>query len=186
MPAHIVSGGVPSLVVPALGSGGSRGSHQPRATPPLTALSTVLSPQAIETEVAVGNSALVAIHWPRVGRTTLASLLSDDLPFLLWARLLWRLSRRYVQRIRAAPNLPPAVARALTHPAAVAATKALLSQLVYETLSAGSYLSLQVAMRGGGARAVLAEIHAKLWRVWRDGFAFFSATYMLAFALPRW
>jgi hypothetical protein len=136
--------------------------------------------------VAVGSSALVNVDWPRVGRTTFASLISDDLPFLLWARLLWRMSRRYVLRIRAAPNLSPGVARALTHPAAVAATKALLSQIVYETVSAASYLSLQGAMRGGGARAALAEVRSKLWRVWRDGFAFFSATYLLVFALPRW
>jgi hypothetical protein len=147
---------------------------------------TVLPAQAIEIEIAVGGSALVPVDWSRVGRSTFATLLSDDLPFLLWARLLWRLSRRYVQRIRAAPNLSPAVARALTHPAAVAATKAMLTQLVYETFSAGSYLSLQVAMRGGGAGDVIAEIRTKLWRVWRDGFALFSATYMLVFALPRW
>ena len=64
--------------------------------------------------------------------------------------------------------------------------KALLSQLVYETLSAISYLSMQVAMRGGGLQGILSEVRGKLWHVWRDGLAFFSATYMIVFALPRW
>jgi len=149
------------------------------------AASDVLA-QAIETEAVKGNTALVVLDWSRVARTTVAAVLSDDLPFLLWARLLWRLSRHYVVRLRSAPNLSPSAVRTLTHPAAVAAMKALLSQLVYETLSAISYLSMQVAMRGGGLQGILSEVRGKLWHVWRDGLAFFSATYMIVFALPRW
>lgn len=140
--------------------------------------------QAVAVDSARGRTATADLDWRRVRRSTLAALVSDDIPFLLWARLLHEASHRYVLAARRV--LSPPLARALTHPASLAATKALLSQIVYESATAVAYLGLQAYMRGGGAAEAWAEVRAKFWRVWVDGLAFFSATYLVVFALPHY
>lgn len=47
-------------------------------------------------------------------------------------------------------------------------------------------LALQCGLRGGDLHAIVAELRAKLWTVWRDGLAFWSVAHMVVFAQPIW
>jgi len=57
---------------------------------------------------------------------------------------------RFVSWVQISSGLSPPSVQILTHPAAVAAAKALVSQMFYETASASTYLALQAKMRGEG------------------------------------
>ena len=76
-------------------------------------------------------------------RTATVSLLSDDLPFLVWSRLIWVWAEKAKAALRTSA-LAPRLIRALTHPATVTVAKTALTQLVYETSSDSAYLAMQV------------------------------------------
>ena len=57
---------------------------------------------------------------------------------------------------------------------------------VYDTVSDVMYLALQVVLRGGGARAVVLELRAKLWTLRRDGCLFWSLAHVALFSIPVW
>ena len=56
----------------------------------------------------------MAIDWKRVPKSTLASLLSDDFPFLIWSRYIWIVGERAVLGLRASDLNPGAHATAHT------------------------------------------------------------------------
>jgi len=127
----------------------------------------------------------MAIDWKRVPKSTLASLLSDDFPFLIWSRYIWIAGERAVLGLRAS-NLNPLLVRVLTNPIAVTVAKTAITQVVYETTSNTVYLSLQALLRGGGRRGVVAELRGKFFKVWRDGLLFWSAAHIVVFSMPIW
>lgn len=139
------------------------------------------------------GSAAIAVDWARVPRSAAASLISDDIPFLLWSKYLWELGERVIGRLRGsnlARRSPVLVAR-LTHPISVTLLKTAITQLVYETTSNAVYLALQAAMRRGKPgetrlRRIITELRSKLFGVWRDGLIFWSAAHVVVFAMPIW
>jgi|EP00966_Prymnesium_polylepis_P219949 hypothetical protein len=139
------------------------------------------------------GSTAIAVDWPRVPRSAAASLISDDIPFLLWSKYLWELGERIIGRLRdsdLARSSPVLVAR-LTHPVSVTLLKTAVTQLVYETTSNAVYLALQAAMRRGKPgetrlKRIVAELRGKLFGVWRDGLIFWSAAHIVVFAMPIW
>lgn len=130
--------------------------------------------------------ALVSLDWRRVLRSTSASLVSDDFPFLLWSRSLWVLSERLVARLRGAKNLPPRLVAFLTHGLSISVAKMVVTQLLYESASNALYLSLQALMRGMGWRGARQELRDKFFKCWRDGVVFWSAAHVVVFAMPFW
>ena len=90
-----------------------------------------------------GGRAERAVDWRRAARTATVSLLSDDLPFLVWSRLIWIWAEKAKAALRTSA-LAPRLIRALTHPATVTVAKTALTQLVYETSSDSAYLAMQV------------------------------------------
>ena len=90
-----------------------------------------------------GGRAERAVDWRRAARTATVSLLSDDLPFLVWSRLIWVWAEKAKAALRTSA-LAPRLIRALTHPATVTVAKTALTQLVYETSSDSAYLAMQV------------------------------------------
>ena len=83
-----------------------------------------------------------AVDWRRAARTATVSLLSDDLPFLVWSRLIWLWAEKAKAALRASA-LAPRWIRVLTHHATVTVAKMALTQLVYETASDSAYLAMQ-------------------------------------------
>jgi hypothetical protein len=140
---------------------------------------------ALAQALAVRREHSLVIDWQRLRRSTLVAFLSDDLPFALWARLLWDGFEALRPRLLASP-LPAWLRTALASPLGVAVLKTLVSQFGYETASTAAYLGLQEAARGGDARSVWRELRAKFWRAWASGVGFFSATHLLMFLLPVW
>ena len=122
----------------------------------------------------------------RLARSTAVSIVSDDLPFVLWARLLWGGFERLRGLLIATPLLSDGAKRVLTHPLAFALGKTAVTQLVYEAASTAIYLSLQALLRGDGAAAARRELKEKFLGTWADGVLFFSATNVLMFLLPVW
>lgn len=131
-------------------------------------------------------SAAVELDWGRVARSTSVAFLSDDLPFALWAKLLWDGFEKLRPLLLTSSALPPWLAALLASPLGVAVLKTALSHGVYETFSTATYLGLQEAARGGGLRRVWREIRSKFWRAWTAGFLFFSSTHLLMFLTPVW
>lgn len=121
----------------------------------------------------------------RVLRTTGVSLVSDDLPFLVWSRYLWLAAERFTTAVRAS-TLAPGLVRALTNPISVTLGKTAITQLFYETTSDSAYLAMQAWLRGGGMPGVLRELKAKLWTLRRDGLVFWSAAHIICFSMPVW
>lgn len=83
------------------------------------------------------------LHWQRVARSTVVSLLSDDLPFLVWSKYVWMHTERFAEAVRSS-GLPRPLVRALTNPLSLTLGKTALTQLVYETASDSAYLAMQV------------------------------------------
>jgi len=151
----------------------------------LTDAAADLLAQAMREHFARGAHAPMAINGIRAGRSTAVAMLSDDLPFLLWMRMLWEHTPSVLATVRAS-KLSPRLASVLTHPLGVAVGKTAVTQLVYETFSTSSYLALQAVLRGEGWRGALAELRGKFRRVWLDGFAFFGVLHVILFVLPLW
>ena len=86
-----------------------------------------------------------AVDWTRVLRTTGISLVTDDLPFLVWGRHLWNSVENLKAKVRAS-SLSPWKKAFLTNQLTVSAGKMLVTQLVYETISDSAYLSMQALM----------------------------------------
>ena len=128
----------------------------------------------------------ISLDWRRIRRSTAVAFLSDDLPFALWAKVLWDGFEKLRPAILGASFMPLWLRTALASPLGIAALKTLASQLGYETLSTGAYLGLQEVARGGGVRGVLREWRHKFWRAWTSGLAFFSATHLAMFLVPIW
>lgn len=89
-----------------------------------------------------GRHAERAVDWWRAARTATVSLLTDDLPFLVWSRLIWIWAEKAKAALRTSA-LAPRLIRVLTHHATVTVAKMALTQLVYETGSDSAYLALQ-------------------------------------------
>jgi hypothetical protein len=140
----------------------------------------------VAAQVIAAREARMVLDLRRALKTMLCSFLSDDLPFLLWSRLMWVGGERAVVAARASAQLPPRLVAALTHPLGVALAKMCLTQLLYETSSSTAYLALQAVAQGHGARGVARSLRTNLWRVWRDGLAFWSTAHLVVFALPAW
>lgn len=132
-----------------------------------------------------GSRPPIRLDWPRIGRTAGVAFFSDDLPFALWARVLWDGFERLRPAIQGS-SLPPWLRAALASRLGIAVLKTSVSQLVYESFSTAAYLGLQEAARGGGIRGVASELRRKFWRAWTSGIAFFSATHLLMFLVPIW
>jgi hypothetical protein len=141
---------------------------------------------ALAQAIAAREEGALQLDWKRIRRTTAVSFLSDDLPFILWVRALWKFFERAKPAIAASTVLPPWLAAALSSPLGIAALKTAASQIGYESTSTAAYLGMQEAARGGGPRRILREIRQKFWRAWKSGLAFFSVTHLLIFMLPLW
>ena len=63
----------------------------------------------------------------RVARTTTVSLVSDDLPFLLWSRYLWLAAERFKASVRGS-SLAPGLVRALTNPVSMTLGKTAITR----------------------------------------------------------
>ena len=124
-----------------------------------------------------------SINWARAVRTTSVSFLSDDLPFLVWSRVLWTAAERAKAAVRSS-SLSPELMAALTSHASITCAKTAVTTGVYDTASDAVYLALQAALRGGGARGIAAELRAKLWTLRRDGLVFWSMAHMALFSIP--
>ena len=126
------------------------------------------------------------VSWRRAARTATVSLMSDDLPFLVWSKLLWEVAEHLKAKVRASVSLSPRMRRWLTHHATVTVAKMAVTQLVYETSSDSAYLAMQAALRGAGLRGVLAELRAKLWTLRKDGLVYWSLAHLALFSIPIW
>ena len=124
----------------------------------------------------------MCLDWRRLRRSTVAAVLSDDLPFVLWAAVLWRGFER-LQGWVAASSLSAGLKRVLVHPVATSIAKTILTQTFYETVSTGLYLALQALLRGEGGGRAAAEVRAKFWSAWTDGVVFFTAANAVTFLL---
>ena len=148
------------------------------------ALAQALSHEAARAD-GTGSGSLV-LDWPRLRRSSWVAFVSDDLPFMLWAKLLWDGFEKLKPLIASSTVLPPWLAAFLASPVGIAGLKTLATQLGYESASTATYLGLQEAARGGGGRGVLRELKQKFWKAWTSGVAFFSATHLLMFLVPLW
>jgi len=148
----------------------------------MTDVSADIMAQAISAR-AEGDA--MAVDWRRVPRSAFSSLLSDDLPFLLWSRGLWEASERIVASLQAS-TLSPRLVKVLTNTLTITAVKTIITQLVYETSSNAAYLSIQAWLRGGGWRAIGAELSSKFLGVWWDGVIFWSFAHIVVFSMPIW
>ena len=126
------------------------------------------------------------VNWWRAARTATVSLMSDDLPFLMWSKLLWEVAEHLKAKAHASAALSPRMRRWLTHHATVTVAKMMVTQLVYETSSDSAYLAMQAALRGAGLRGVLAELSAKLWTLRKDGLVYWSLAHLALFSIPIW
>lgn len=144
----------------------------------MTDVTADITAQVIDARSAGVDS--MRINWRRVPRTAIASFISDDIPFLLWSRLLWVGGQRLAAAAQVS-ELP--LVRALGHPAVLAVAKTVATQLVYETASAAAYLALQAALQG---RSAAGALRRNLRAVWLNGAAFWSVAHVLVFSLPAW
>ena len=122
------------------------------------------------------------IDWVRVARTTMVSLLSDDLPFLAWSRALWSLAEQARAAVLAS-SLPRPLVAFLASPAFVTVGKTAVTQLFYETTSDSAYLAMQAGLRG---ESMAAELKAKLWTLRKDALVYWSAAHIFVFSMPVW
>jgi hypothetical protein len=151
----------------------------------MTDVTSDLLAQSIGAWRSLGPASKFAVDWQRVPRSTTASLLSDDFPFLIWSRYLWDAMEHVAELLRASA-LPRGLVRALSHPLSVALSKTAITQLVYESVSNLAYLAMQAAFRGGGRSEIVAQIRGKFFSVWVDGLLFWSAAHMVVFLMPIW
>lgn len=143
--------------------------------------------QALHAHRQAGSGTVaMSLDGRRLARSTAVSILSDDLPFVLWARLLWGGFERLRSLIVATPLLSDGAKSVLTHPLAFAFGKTAVTQLVYEAGSTAIYLTLQALLRGDGAAAARRELREKFLGTWADGVLFFSTTNLLMYLLPVW
>lgn len=136
--------------------------------------------------IAAREDGALRLDWRRARRSAAVTFVSDDLPFVLWAKFLWDAFEKLKPAIATSPLLPPWLAAALASPFGIAVLKTLASQVGYESASTAAYLGLQEAARGGGLRSVLREVRRKFWRAWTSGLAFFSITHIAMFMVPLW
>ena len=127
-----------------------------------------------------------SLDWRRAGRTTVVSLVSDDLPFLLWSRYLWIGAEQCKASILQSTSLPRWLSKSLTSHVFMTLSKVFVTQLIYETTSDSAYLALQAGLRGGGWRGIMAELKAKLWTLRRDAIVYWSAAHIFVFSMPVW
>ena len=111
----------------------------------LHVLATDVAADVLAQAIDCDGAQRIVLDRRRIGRSAAVAMLSDDLPFLLWSRLLWHAGERAVASLRASRRLPSRQLRVLTHGATVAVAKMLMTQLLYESASDAAYLSLQAA-----------------------------------------
>lgn len=128
----------------------------------------------------------VSLDWRRVMRSMSSAMISDDLPFLAWSKILWSLSEMAAAKLRASSSLPVRLVSALTHPLGMATAKMFITQLVYEPVSSGAYLAIQALLKGQGWKGVRKELKEKLWTAWTDGLIYWSFAHMAVFLMPFW
>lgn len=128
----------------------------------------------------------LVLDWRRVTRSMSSAFLSDDLPFLMWSKLLWSFSEWAEVALRTSSSLPGRLVATLTHPLGMATVKMVITQLVYEPVSSAAYLACQALLKGKGWKGARAELKAKMWTAWTDGLVYWSFAHMFVFMMPFW
>ena len=128
----------------------------------------------------------LVLDWRRVMRSMSSAMISDDLPFLMWSKLLWGFSEWAEVALRQSATLPARLVSALTHPLGMATVKMIITQLVYEPVSSAAYLSIQALLKGKGWKGARKELKDKMWTAWTDGLIYWSFAHMFVFMMPFW